>query len=107
MRLADITADLPVLVRSGYVARPAVVTRVWSDGRVSVRFTDVPAGTVLPAGHGSNVYGAVVRPNAVEAAPAAAPDLVRTTDGGWKCSGCGGYGYTPVLAVSACTCGCA
>lgn len=64
MRLPEIIIDAEVYVTRGYSRRPAVVTSV-HDGRVAVRFTDVPEGLRLPEGHASNLYGAVVRPNAV------------------------------------------
>ncbi len=31
--------------------RSAIVREVWADGRISVSFTDIPEGYVLPAGH--------------------------------------------------------
>lgn len=75
MRLAEITEGAEVYVTRGYSRRPAVVRGV-ADGKVSVSFTDVPADLRLPAGHAGNLYGATVRPNAVEPRPAAlSPDL--------------------------------
>lgn len=71
MRYSEVTTDQAVTVTCGYTTRPAVVTTLFpATKRVGVRYTDVPAGLVLPVGHAHNVYGAVVRPGQISAAKA-------------------------------------
>lgn len=71
MKLSDVRVGAAVRVTRGYGRRPAIVTEVFNDGRVSVSFTDVdrkdPAVLAIPATHRSNLFGAVVRPNALAA----------------------------------------
>lgn len=64
VRIKDITPGQPVTHRLGYSNRPAVVENVDTQGRVSIRYTDVDraAARSIPPTHRGRLYGATVRP---------------------------------------------